>query len=170
MVTWRLLCGGHLQEFTQWYTGLSVGVTPCTMKWTAHVGAHWRIQNYALLSSHCSSICSAQVWRSANMLQWNVSMLPTKDSFHHVHNYGNLYFCLNVYLQVNVGKCGIVKIIQSKFRYWSTVLSEPSIIRTSEPSKSAGQSTNVCYSIDVHMCSRVQCSHCSLCSCEQQLK
>ena len=48
-------------------------------------------------------------------------------------------------------------------------LSEPSIIRTSSQVKSVGQSTNIGYDIDMRMRSRVQCSHRSLRSFEQQL-
>ena len=46
-------------------------------------------------------------------------------------------------------------------------LSEPLIIRNSEPSKNTGQSTNIGHDIDVRMHSRVQCSHRLLCSCER---
>ena len=62
-------------------------------------------------------------------------------------------------------QCNSYKIWELKTEY-SPTSTETSIIRTSEPSKSAGQSTNVTHDINVLMRSRVHYSHHSLRSCE----
>ena len=46
--------------------------------------------------------------------------------------------------------------------YLNPRLSEPSIIRTSNQAKSAGQSTNIRYNTDMRMRSSVQCSYASV--------